>query len=725
MPLSDDAVSPLTKDGDDYHMAHDSVAQVLDEIKRRYADVPFLALGQTVFWDEPTKAVWRRLLDNHAVESRMITGVHDTDYFAKLSTQLHTDEKYAIVPHDDGVTRDLWSAAGELSALFGSESIPTRQMFLDRGVPFDWLTKYGPGDKASRYAALTSAWGWRGLVRTDQHNVVACDIPAIEIANALLRLLDWGFTVSLGCLGSASENANQLADKVRGWVSGFLEDCSDSCRLTELYETLLPRFYELLLGQPPTQFETTASTELFRFNTDTASSPKFRILDVFLNGATRATASRAYSQAVRRSGIYDLDHFGEGAIPFDLVVPQKGRGTIFLRGSRVLAQLGGNDPVEIASGTFNSAMELAAAVEERFGRRTALVGKAVILADMIAAEHLVLFHETASGYTGITRKFNESLAAAGIRLDLYPIVRITYPTWDALADVDSGVSFRLPDHLAAAFGNREIAAADLGKSWRDAVEKQKGVLADSRSLHKLRDLLTYLDAQDPKRETVPGFESLIGGPLPTPVDPAPQYSKPSPCWCDLLADYERALKFLRENAEKSAILRNRIDEHRDELRIWQKERIELEIRKGDDWRASVLPLMHKLADVSGDEAAAIDRQLQRQLGIRSTAFEEPLAILKERIDTTKTLIASFRRERRRLERSLEARQARATIAGITQQAQAARLMLVRNAYLSVEGLTHTQLRPTAWWLPLVDSSGQWFESMVNGTRARFEHLWPE
>jgi len=702
-------------------------SDLIDDIQQRYAGVPFLALGQTVFWDEPTKAVWRRILDEKAPESVMITGVHDTDYFAKLSTQLHTEEKYAIVPHDDGATRDLWSAAGELSALFGSESIPTRQMFLDRGVPFDWLTKHGPGSKASRYAALTSAWGWRGLVRTDQHNIVAGDIPAVEIANAIMRLLDWGFAESLNCIDDPAgrDHANALVAKVRGWITEFMEDCSDSCRLTDLYETLLPRFYELLLGHRPANVETTASTELFRFNTDTAASPRFRLLNAFLNPVTRPIACRSYNLAVRRSGIYELDEFGIGAIPFDLVVPQLGRGTIFVRTGRILAQLGGNDPVEIVRGNIQTVEALAAAIESKFGRRAAIVGKAVVLPDMIGAEHLVLFHETASGYTGLTRKFNKGLAAAGIELDLYPIVRITYPTWDALAAIPPSTTFTLPDHLAIALGNRHISAPDFAAGWRDAAQAQSKILGDSHSLGKLRDLLTYLDSHDPRREAIANFEALIGGPLVTaeesPHDPGP--SKARPCWCDLLLDYERALTFLRENAEKSMTLRDRIEEHQSEQRMWQKERIEFERRMGDDWRANVLPLVHKAAAAEGAEAADIDAKIQRQMAIRSTAFEEPLTILRERIASTKTMIASFRRERRRLERNGEALQARAIIARITREAQAARLMLVRNAYLAVDGLTHTHLRPTAWWFPLVDSGGAWFDSMVAGTTAEFEFIW--
>ncbi len=59
---------------------------------------------------------------------------------------------------------------------------------------------------------------------------------------------------------------------------------------------------------------------------------------------------------------------------------------------------------------------------------------------------------------------------------------------------------------------------------------------------------------------------------------------------------------------------------------------------------------------------------------------------------------------------------------IVSAAQMARLELVRAAYLTVESLEHTQLRPTAWWLPFVDPTGAWFDALTAGTQARLENL---
>ena len=189
-----------------------SVLSVLETVGAQFPGVPFLALGQTALWDEPAKAVWRRLLDAHLPGATLIAGVHDTDYFAKTTAHLGDDQPYVMLPHDDGRTRDLWSAAGELSALFGSESVPTRQMFLQHNVPFDWLAQGYPGGKDGLYADATTAWGWRGIVYTESHNVVARDVPTTQIGPALLEQLDWGFAESLACLADPETRAAGATD---------------------------------------------------------------------------------------------------------------------------------------------------------------------------------------------------------------------------------------------------------------------------------------------------------------------------------------------------------------------------------------------------------------------------------------------------------------------------------------------------------------------------------
>jgi len=674
-----------------------SVLDTLQIIRAQYPNVPFLALGQTVFWDEPTKAVWRRLLDQFLPGATLIAGVHDTDYFAKTSAHIGDAHKFAALPHNDGATRDLWSAAGELSSLFGSESVPTRAMFLAKNVPFDWLGKRYPGGKSTLYVDKTEAWGWRGIVQTEAHNVIAHDIPILDIKDALLEQLDWGFAESLVCLSDTTTriHAKKIAAEIRVWVLEFLESCSDSCCLSDLYQTLLPRFYQMLLGSPPLDFQTTSSITLFQFNRQTFHKPRFGLTALFLNPKSRRIARGAYNSAVGNSssGIYTLEAFGPGAIPFDLVIPNIGRGTIRVTPASIVVETTPQPTVLWTEQPVETLAQLAALLEDRFGPDVALVGKAVTLADMIAAEHLVVFHETASGYTTLTQAMNARLAAHGLTLPLYPIVRLTYPTWDALAAVPPEVTFNLPAHLKAVFGSATIPAREFSARWREIVAGCRRVMLDSQHLPSARALLGYLE------------------------------EKNGQCWCDKLIEYEQALQFLKVTAAHSDTLHERIEEHQNELHVWQQERADLERRKGEDWRHNVQPLQTALRDCADiRETSRLQSLIDRQNSIRATAFEVPIETARARITATRHLIAEFRRQRRLLERGPEASEARGRVSEIVYEAQLARLELVQSAFLTAEGLEHTQLRPTAWWLPFVDPTGAWFDALAAGTQARLERL---
>jgi hypothetical protein len=113
---------------------------------------------------------------------------------------------------------------------------------------------------------------------------------------------------------------------------------------------------------------------------------------------------------------------------------------------------------------------------------------------MLAREFIVVFHETASGYTDRTQAMNEELRKQGVPVPTHPIVRLAYPTWDALAAVPDA-EFRLPAHLALSFGsvNGVISAPEFAGSWRHAVQSRKDQLGEIKLLSRVREAMAYLE----------------------------------------------------------------------------------------------------------------------------------------------------------------------------------------------------------------------------------------
>lgn len=677
---------------------HQSAAKLVADLRAQFGDLSYLALGQTVLWDEPMKAVWYRLIEEDAPGSKLIAGVHDTDYFAKTTALIPTDDKYIMLPHDDGATRALWSAAGEMSALFGSEDVPTRSLYERREVPFNWLAERFPGGKAGLYSEKTAAWGWRGIVNTEPHPPIAHDVPVKKIAPALLSQMDWAFAESLALLAPEMRpHAQGVCSKIRGWVTDFLAGCGEACTLSELYRDLLPKLYEILLGSVPTHLETTHTLSLLQFNSITAHLPRFAILDIFLAGSTRISAYDSYNQAVAGGGMYALDEFGPGAIPFDLVSAGRGRGTVLITQNEVaIAWTAGTERIRVEKRP-ETALELARVIEATYGPDCALVGKAVTLIDMLAGEFVIVFHDTASGYTPRTRALNDRLREQGVALDLKPIVRVAYPTWDTLASLNTG-AFQLPAHLALAFGTKDqpVAVQEFARRWRDVVREQEERLEQFARLRKPRDIIAFLA----------------------------QLSSDDQCWPCRLEEYDESVRLLKTGAEKSAILRDQIEHLRAEIAACKAERQRLEMEKGEDYRSRVRPLQDRLARLgdASDEAPVLRLQIIEENERRVAAFDTHIITFQHRIRSARREIRALRMQMRAMERSAEAVAARVHIADVLYRAELAKLDLVRAAFLTSAGLPHTNSRPTAWWIPLIDSSGAWFTAIADGVQARLEAI---
>lgn len=714
-------------------VAPETVA-ALQSLRQRYPETPFLTLGQTVLWDEPVKATFCRLCEDLERAGlvpggpRIVAGVHDTDYFAKLEGVSIKDEPFVVLRHNDGDTRGLWSAAGELSALFGAEVVPSRHDLAKDGVSFRKAAHVYPGGAETLLNQETDAPLWRAIVHTEPKPLIAADVLLRDILPALRQQLRWGFRQSLAATGCSPDFENDepcpsrdVARQILGWVDGFAAQYEDAT-LSDLYKDLIPKIWALVRGGTVCNLETTTSMELFRFSPATASRPRFRIVDIFLNPATRELAKRCYNDAVRGSGIYTLDQFGDGALPFDVVVPGRGRGTLRLHNNTVVVET--EPPIEICDACDpESVGQLASLLQGHFGDGIALVGKAVSLISMLAAEYIFVFHEKASGYTSRTQQMNEALRSHGVGLELHPMLRLKYATWDALAGVDA--SFRLPDHLKGAFGCERIDAPDFAVSWREVAAQQDALrerLRMARKPHELMELLAQIDSEVWREKEV----AYIGA--------------------------RGALAMLQDVAAK----------HKDEVAGWRAQSqtaktqvLELEREKGEFFRVHIWPLHEKIRDfnevaavrlnpVDGDgkprrltkaERAAQVEQEMRESEAKNDllaqieaakpqwkAFDSQINEAKQRMRECRNQARQALRRQLEVEKGADAKTARDTLERLENEAQLERFMRVRDALWAAESLRYTNYRPTAWWLPMVSPGGHWFAALSKSTVARLEEL---
>jgi len=106
---------------------------------------------------------------------------------------------------------------------------------------------------------------------------------------------------------------------------------------------------------------------------------------------------------------------------------------------------------------------------------------------------------------------------------------------------------------------------------------------------------------------------------------------------------------------------------------------------------------------------------REELGARVAHLLEQRRQLIERIQELK-------RHRLELERGSEAASLRRRIDDLEVAAEAARMTMVRNAILTTRGMVHTQHRPSAWWIPMLDRTGAWFRRIVETAELYTEPL---
>ena len=644
-----------------------TLPEVLRELQTASGDAPFLALGQTVFWDEPMKAGVVDRARKLGFPREFVSGIHDTDYFAKLPGGKRKPGKFQTFPHNDTTTRGLWSAAAEFSSLFGSETVISRESLLSAGLRMAAVARARPNflDEA------TEAWGWRGVVSLDDNPPIAAEVPLAPLIAELMKAFDWAVDDSLDSLvGEGQKHARKLAEDLRAEVCNQSDSAST---LSDFYQILLPVFSEFAVGRHVEQ-QVTATTELLRFNTKTCGSIRFRTVDLFVNSETRSIARAAYDEAIRSSsGLYELGRFGTGAIPFDLIIPGLGRGTIRL-GTRG-AVINTPKPQFLSfKKPLTGVDELAALVESKFGPNCVLVGKAVALIGMLAPEFVFMFHEGASAYVKHSRRLHQLL---GERLDanlrMNPILRIKYRTWDALSVSCSWL--RLPEPFRNPFGTEELCAPSFAKRWREIAHEQESLLTAISTLRRPVDLIQFLDKR-------------LGG-----------------SWQRLAEEYsdlQVQMSYLQSQIEAIRQRRFSLYDRRREL-SQSYDRVQREM--GDHFRAVIFEKSPSISDM--EKRAGFIAELERLRHERSQERSE---------------VANLRSRQQALLHDPTVQRVHDRRRAIELEAELKRLRLVRQAIVSSKGLRSAAFRPSAWWFPLVCPDGLWYRETVESAEYYLEPL---
>jgi hypothetical protein len=655
----------------------ESAAAILKDLATRYRGAPVLTLAQTALWDDPCKAAFKRLLDEHAPDTPFVLGIMDTDYFSRLPKPPSGLKPFDVLPHNDGSTRDLWAAVGEVSCLFGAET-PVRLDYLaGLGVNVSLAAQASEKGLPACVDDLTAAWGWRGLAQTQGRRLLAGDVPLESLLEPLNRQMEWAIAeTERASARPAGPFAARLLEAIRAFSAANPRE-----NLAGLYLHILPLLYKTLLGYEPRNLEYARSSELLRFNRQTAMRARFRPLDLFLNPASAATARRHYDSAVHASGIATLERFGPHAVPFDVAIPGHGRGTLHAGPRELMVDT--DEPIRIPiSEPVTNRRRLAEVLETRLGPDIALLGKAVVLITMLAGEFIFLFSETGSPYVRHSCQWNGLLARDGIGLRLYPILRLGMHPWDVVSA--AGGSFELPEHLAVHFGSARVSAIDFESRWRAVVEEAGSVLQSVK------------DAQKPCR-----WLEALG-----------EKDSSSSRWRQLCEEYRSLCADRAGHGRRIAEVNARGKALFEAQKALGRQIQEAERRKGEHWRSRVMPL-REAPDAEAALAAALAER---------DALETEIAALRDKVRQLRAERRALAAERKALLDDPEDAARRRRIAQIRAEAENEKARRARWAVLTAAALTHTEARPTAWWFPVVDPSGAWFREVERTADYRWESL---
>ena len=638
---------------------------VVAELDAVAPGVPLLALGQTVFWDEPMKAGVFRAFSCLGNGRRFIAGVHDTDYFAKF--HMKGSGGYAALPHNDTTTKDLWSAAGEFSHIFGAEAVVTKETLTQAGAKVGMIEHVRPG----YLDTVTEAYGWKGVVSLSSESKITAEKSLEGLFPHIFDTMQWAVDESLQLIsGNHHKDSMVMRDRLLAMICQTQAETQED-NLAAFYERLLPKFYDLVAGGG-VDLETTRTTRLLKFNAKTAQKARFGLVDLFLNPTSAETARAAYDESVGGSEIYTLDRFGTCALPFDLYIPGVGRGTLRLgkRGGVVMT----DDPVGFSfKKPIENRQQLAEVLEAKFGPDCVLVGKAVSLILMLAAEFVFVFHEGASGYVWRSAKMARLLADSGHDLSWHPILRVKLNPWDAMDDCCAWL--HLPEPMQRPFGTEELSAPTFALRWREVASCQKEMLRELGDVRRPLALLGYLQGR-------------LGGQ-----------------WEKLAGEYQVIQGDFGKLGQQIADVKYRKRGVLARLKASKANRDRLEHEKGVHWRSCLFE----------KNASAEDWARREQ-------FVEKIRAVGSEIDAIRYEFKVLELEQDELVTSGSVRRLRERRFNIALEAELMRVRLIREAVVSSEGLKKAGFRPAAWWFPLVCPDGTWFRSTMMKAECRIEPL---
>ena len=438
----------------------------------------------------------------------------------------------------------------------------------------------------------------------------------------------------------------------------------DGQNLSAVYRDLLPQIYSFVANKP-VPMETTQTSELLRFNSSTCRLPRFELVRKFIEVPK---AREAYDLAIKgHPGLYALAKFGTGAIPFDLVIPGVGRGTIRI-GNRGIVINTPRPQFLSFKAPIKSLEEFASLIEAKFGQNCILVGKAVTLIGMLGREFVFSFHEGASAYVKASRELHRALD-----FKVNPILRIRYQLWDSLASSQGW--FKLPEPLHFAFGSEDVCFPSFAARWRAVGAEQKERLARLGTRKKPVDLVQYL-------------EQLVGG-----------------AWSTQAQEYvvlQRQLSVLSREVEELNEKRHRIYGRLREIRVeWQA----LERQKGEHFRENIY-----------------DRLTSEAVMEARARFTQRIFLLQSERDSLRGALAKLGRKQREAAQDPAVMRAHERRREIEIEAELKRLKLIREAIISSTGLENANRRPSAWWLPMISPDGKLFDAVMKSAQCWWEPM---